>query len=175
MNNSIRNSVISLLPELPRGARILEIGARNVNGSVRDLFDGISIDKISVTFNTTGIVILAMYFAMAQERGLNLRDLWGTALNNPLASYVSCNSGVLPAPKDALRELTDIVEFTTQIMPRWNPLNIGSYEYRENGANAVQELAFMFGNAIAYTDSFLILEEHSFKTRAKALVDLLTG
>jgi methylmalonyl-CoA mutase N-terminal domain/subunit len=122
---------------------------------MRDLFDGIPIDKISVTFNTTGIVILAMYFAMAQERGLELKDLWGTALNNPLASYVSCNSGVLPTPKDALRELTDIVEFATQYMPKWNPLNIGSYEYRENGANAIQELAFMFGNAIAYTNSFL--------------------
>jgi methylmalonyl-CoA mutase N-terminal domain/subunit len=122
---------------------------------MHDLFDGIPIDQISITFNTTGIVILAMYFAMAQERDLDLKDLWGTALNNPLASYVSCNSGVLPAPKDALRELTDIVEFTTEFMPKWNSFNIGSYEYRENGADAIQELAFMFGNAITYTDSFL--------------------
>jgi methylmalonyl-CoA mutase N-terminal domain/subunit len=90
---------------------------------MHDLFDGIPIDQISITFNTTGIVILAMYFAMAQERDLDLKDLWGTALNNPLASYVSCNSGVLPAPKDALRELTDIVEFTTEFMP--NLTNIG--------------------------------------------------
>ena len=122
---------------------------------MHDLFEGIPIDQISITFNTTGIVILAMYFAMAQEKGIDLKDLWGTALNNPLASYVSCNSGVLPAPDDALRELTDIVEFTTEFMPKWNPLNIGSYEYRENGADAIQELAFMFGNAIAYTDAFL--------------------
>jgi methylmalonyl-CoA mutase N-terminal domain/subunit len=136
-----------------------EVGKTGVSvNSIEDmhaLFDEIPIDKISITFNTTGIVILAMYFAMAQESGLDLKDLWGTALNNPLASYVSCNSGVLPAPKDALRELTDIVEFTTEFMPKWNSFNIGSYEYRENGANAIQELAFMFGNAITYTDSFL--------------------
>lgn len=122
---------------------------------MRDLFEGIPIDQISVTFNTTGLVIPAMYFAMAQERGIELKNLRGTALNNPLASYVSCNSGVLPAPKDALRELTDIVEFAVKETPLWNPMNIGSYEYRENGATAVQELAFMFGNAIAYTDAFL--------------------
>lgn len=122
---------------------------------MRDLFEGIPIDRISITFNTTGLVIMAMYFAMARERGVPFKNLWGTALNNPLASYVSCNSACLPIPEDALRELTDIVEFAVRNLPKWNPMNIGSYEYRENGANAIQELAFMFGNAMAYTDSFI--------------------
>lgn len=136
-----------------------EVGKTGVSiNSIEDmqaLFGGIPIDKISVTFNTTSLVVLAMYFAMAQERGIDLKDLWGTALDNPLGSYVSCNSVVLPVPKDALRELTDIVEFTTRNAPKWNPLNIGGYEHRENGCSAIQELAFMFGNAIAYSDSFI--------------------
>jgi methylmalonyl-CoA mutase N-terminal domain/subunit len=122
---------------------------------MRDLFSGIAIDEISVTFNTTGLVVPAMYFAMAEERGLNLKSLRGTALNNPLASYVSCNSNVLPAPGDALREVTDMMEFALRETPQWNPMNIGSYEYRENGATAVQELGFMFGAAMAYCDAFI--------------------
>ncbi|MFH1349320.1 MAG: methylmalonyl-CoA mutase family protein [Pseudomonadota bacterium] len=122
---------------------------------MRDLFEGIPIDKISITFNTTGMVMMAMYFAMAQERGIPFKNLWGTVLNNPLASYVSCNSACLPTPKDAIRELTDFVEFAVQNLPKWTPFNIGSYEYRENGASAIQEMAFMFGNAIAYTDAFI--------------------
>jgi len=122
---------------------------------MKDLFEGIPIDKISVTFNTTGLVMMAMYFAMARERGVSFESLWGTVLNNPLASYVSCNSACLPSPRDALRELTDFVEFTVRNLPKWNPLNIGSYEYRENGANAIQEMAFMFGNAMAYSDAFI--------------------
>ncbi|MDP6689799.1 MAG: methylmalonyl-CoA mutase family protein [Alphaproteobacteria bacterium] len=136
-----------------------EVGKTGVSiNSIEDMaavFKDIPIEETSVTFNTTGVVVPAFYFAMAEERGLKLAQLSGTCLNNPLGSYVSCNSGVLPAPQDALRELADQVAFAGKHMPKWSAFNIGSYEYRENGATAVQELAFMFGNAIAYSDAFL--------------------
>ncbi|MDP6811650.1 MAG: methylmalonyl-CoA mutase family protein, partial [Alphaproteobacteria bacterium] len=136
-----------------------EVGRTGVSmNSIEDMADAfadIPIDRISVTLNTTSVVLPAIYFAMAEERGIAVADLKGTCRNNPLVDYVSCNSGVMPAPDDALRELADFVAFTLDHAPKWNPFNIGSYEYRENGATAVQELGFLFGNAIAYTDALI--------------------
>ncbi|MBI4012890.1 MAG: methylmalonyl-CoA mutase [Candidatus Rokubacteria bacterium] len=136
-----------------------EVGKTGVSvNSIEDMhavFDGIPIERVSITFNTTSLTVLAMYFAMAEERGVPIERLRGSALNNPFASYASCNSGCLPAPEDALRELGDIMEFCVRHMPGWNPTSIGGYELREGGATAVQEVAFMFGNAIAYTEAFL--------------------
>ncbi|MAG97392.1 MAG: methylmalonyl-CoA mutase, partial [Rhodospirillaceae bacterium] len=129
--------------------------AMNSIEDMADAFADIPIERISVTLNPTSVVVPSIYFAMAEERGLALADLKGTCRNNPLVDYVSCNSGVMPAPKDALRELADFVAFTQEHTPSWHPFNIGSYEYRENGVTAVQELGFLFGNAIAYTDALI--------------------
>ena len=129
--------------------------AMNSIEDMADAFADIPIERISVTLNPTSVVVPSIYFAMAEERGLALADLKGTCRNNPLVDYVSCNSGVMPAPQDALRELADFVAFTQEHTPSWHPFNIGSYEYRENGVTAVQELGFLFGNTIAYTDALI--------------------
>ncbi len=129
--------------------------AMNSIDDMADAFADIPIERISVTLNPTSVVVPSIYFAMAEERGIALRDLKGTCRNNPLVDYVSCNSGVMPAPQDALRELADFVAFTQEHTPNWHPFNIGSYEYRENGVTAVQELGFLFGNTIAYTDALI--------------------
>lgn len=122
---------------------------------MRDLFVGVDPAKISITFNTTGILPLCFYIAMAEERGIKRDQLRGSQLNNPLGSYVSTGGVTLPHPVEAIRELVDEIEFCAHQMPRWNPLSIGGYELREAGATPVQELAFMFANAIAYAEGCL--------------------
>lgn len=134
-----------------------EVGKTGVCiNSVEDmhtLFEEIDPPSVSITFNTTGIVPLCFYVAMAEERGIPHSLLWGTQLNNPLASYVSTGGVTLPHPNDAIRELVDEIDYTLAEMPKWNPLSIGGYEIREAGSTAVQEVAFMFANAIAYSEA----------------------
>jgi len=120
------------------------------------LFDGIPLDRVSVsyTINSTAAVILAMLVALADRRGIDRKRLSGTLQNDTLKEYVARGTWVFPiAP--SLRLTTDVIEFCSRQLPRFNPISITGAHMKEAGADVVQELAYTFGHAIAYTDSVL--------------------
>ncbi|MGK5085085.1 methylmalonyl-CoA mutase family protein [Bdellovibrionota bacterium FG-1] len=121
---------------------------------MRTLFDGIDLAKVStsMTINATASILLAFYVAVAQERGVEIRDLRGTVQNDVLKEYVARGNYIYP-PQGALRLATDMFAWCSQNTPKWNPISISGYHIREAGSTAVQELAFTFANAIAYVDA----------------------
>jgi methylmalonyl-CoA mutase N-terminal domain/subunit len=118
------------------------------------LFDRIPLDKVSVsmTINATAAPILAMYLALAENRGIPWNRLSGTIQNDILKEYIARGTYIFP-PQPSLRIITDIVSFCKTHVSQWNTMSISGYHIREAGATAVQELAFTFANAIAYLDS----------------------
>lgn len=117
------------------------------------LFDGIPVDKISVSLVTCqpigNISILGMYFAMAEERGLDLNALAGTSQNDFLMeTAISLGFEELP-PAAAFRLSCDAIEFCAKHAKRWNPINIDAYAYRETRLNAIQEVAIGLSHAMA--------------------------
>jgi len=135
-----------------------EVGKAGVSVStLRDIetvFDGISLDKIttSMTINAPATILLAMYVAVGQKQGLEQSKLGGTVQNDVLKEYVARGMYIYP-PKPSMRMTTDISEYCSQHMPRWNTISISGYHIREAGATAVQEIAFTFANAIAYVQA----------------------
>ncbi|RMF96642.1 MAG: methylmalonyl-CoA mutase [Candidatus Schekmanbacteria bacterium] len=123
---------------------------------MEEIFDGIEIDKISVsmTANAQAAVMLAMYIAVAKKRGIPLHKLRGTLQNDIIKEYVSRGTYIY-SPMGAMRLASDIIEFCSLNLPQWNPISISGYHYREAGCNAIQEIAFMFSAAIAYIDDVL--------------------
>jgi len=120
------------------------------------LFDGIPLDKVSVsmTINSTAAVLLAMYLVLAEKRGIPWDRLRGTIQNDILKEYIARGTYIFP-PRPSLRIVTDILSFCREHVPHWNTMSISGYHIREAGANAVQELAFTFGNAIEYIQAAL--------------------
>ena len=120
------------------------------------LFDGIPLGKVttSMTINATATAILAMYIATAQAQGFEQAILGGTVQNDILKEYVARGLYIFP-PEPSMRLTVDLIEYCARNMPRWNPISISGYHIREAGANAVQELAFTFANAIAYVEACL--------------------
>ena len=118
------------------------------------LFERIPLDKVSVsmTINATAAVILAMYLALAEKRGIPWNALAGTIQNDILKEYIARGTYIFP-PRPSLRILTDIVSFCQTRVPKWNTMSISGYHIREAGATAVQELAFTFANAVAYLEA----------------------
>jgi len=118
------------------------------------LFDQIPLGQVSVsmTINATAAVILAMYLAVAEKRGIPLAELSGTIQNDLLKEYVARGTYIFP-PRPSLRIVADIFSFCQQRVPRWNTISISGYHIREAGATAVQELAFTFANAVEYVRS----------------------
>jgi len=135
-----------------------EVGKTGVSvSSLRDvevIFDGIALEKIttSMTINAPAIILLAMYVAVGQKQGLSQASLGGTVQNDVLKEYVARGMYIYP-PKPSMRMITDIFEYCSQHMPRWNTISISGYHIREAGATAVQEIAFTFANAIAYLEA----------------------
>jgi len=117
-------------------------------------FEGIELDRVSVsmTINATGIILLACYIAVARRQGIGLDRLSGTLQNDVLKEYVSRGTYIYPV-EASLRITTDIFEFCTREMPRYNFISISGYHIREAGSTAAQELAFTFANAIAYIEA----------------------
>jgi len=132
-----------------------EVGKAGVSVStLRDIeivFDGISLDKIttSMTINAPATILLAMYIAVGQKQRLEQSKLGGTVQNDVLKEYIARGMYIFP-PKPSMRLVTDIFEYCSQHMPRWNTISISGYHIREAGATAAQEVAFTFANAIAY-------------------------
>ncbi len=121
---------------------------------MKTLFKGIPLDRVSVsmTINATAAVILAMYLAVARQKQIPWTDLSGTIQNDLLKEYIARGTYVFP-PLASLRIITQIVSFCQERVPRWNTMSISGYHIREAGANAVQELAFTFANAITYIEA----------------------
>lgn len=115
------------------------------------LFDGIDLQKVSssMTINATASILLAMYVSIARRQGADLTQLSGTIQNDILKEYAARGTYIYP-PKASMRLITDIFEFCSKELPRWNTISISGYHIREAGANAVQELAFTLCNAKAY-------------------------
>ncbi len=123
---------------------------------MRDLFDQIPLDKVStsMTINAPAIVLLAMYCVVAEEQGVSTEVISGTIQNDILKEYIARGTYVFP-PDHSMRLITDIFEYCSQHIPRWNTISISGYHIREAGSTAVQELAFTLSNALAYVDSAL--------------------
>ncbi|MBE0664868.1 MAG: methylmalonyl-CoA mutase, partial [Candidatus Aminicenantes bacterium] len=120
------------------------------------LFAEIPLDKVSVsmTINASAAVILAMYLAVAEKRGIALDRLSGTIQNDLLKEYIARGTYIYP-PKPSLRIISNIFSFCQEQVPKWNTISISGYHIREAGSTAVQELAFTFADAIEYVKSAL--------------------
>ncbi|MEG9226340.1 protein meaA [Aeromicrobium sp. Sec7.5] len=140
--------------ELSRG----EVGKVGVPiphlGSMRRLFQDIPLEEMntSMTINATAMWLLAMYQVAAEEQGAPPESLAGTTQNDIIKEYLSRGTYVFP-PEASLRLTTDMIAYTVNNIPKWNPLNICSYHLQEAGATPVQELAFAMSTAIAVLDS----------------------
>jgi ethylmalonyl-CoA mutase len=122
-------------------------------GDMRTLFDGIPLGEMntSMTINATAAWLLALYVALADERGVPRTALQGTTQNDIIKEYLSRGTHVYP-PAASMRLIKDTIVFATREMPKWNPTNICSYHLQEAGATPVQEIAFALANAIAVLD-----------------------
>jgi methylmalonyl-CoA mutase N-terminal domain/subunit len=123
---------------------------------VEALFDGIDLERISVsmTINPTAWILLAMYVAVAEARGLDPGRLSGTVQCDILKEYVAQKEWVFPI-RPSLRLVRDIIVFAAERLPRYNPINVSGYHISEAGATAVQEVAFTLANGIAYVEEVL--------------------
>ncbi len=103
----------------------------------------------SMTINATASTLLALYLAVAEERGIPKEKLSGTIQNDVLKEYIARGTYIFP-PAPSLRIITDIFEYCTREVPNWNTISISGYHVREAGATAVQEVAFTLANGLAY-------------------------
>jgi len=123
----------------------------NTLDDMRTLLKDIPLEKVStsMTINSTAPTLLAMYMAVAHERGVSPDVLRGTTQNDILKEYVARNTYIYP-PRASMRLCADLIDYCAKQVPKWYPISISGYHVREAGANAVQELAFTFANAIEY-------------------------
>ena len=121
---------------------------------MRILLKDIPLDKVSIsmTINSTAIILLALLIVIAEENDVNLSQLKGTVQNDILKEYIARGTFIYP-PKFSMKLVTDIFEFCDENMPFWNTISISGYHMREAGSDAIQELAFTFSNAISYIDA----------------------
>jgi len=118
------------------------------------LFDGIPIDQIntSMTINATAMWLLALYVALAEERGVDPKVLQGTTQNDIIKEYLARGTYIFP-PRHSMRLIVDMYDYCLHRIPRWNASNICSYHLQEAGATPTQELAFALANAMAVLDA----------------------
>src|ERR1700748_2786318 len=115
------------------------------------LFDGIDLQKItsSMTINATASTLLAMYIALAKKQGADLKLISGTVQNDILKEYAARGTYIYP-PEASMRLITDVFEYCSKEVPKWNTISISGYHIREAGSTAVQELAFTLANGKTY-------------------------
>jgi methylmalonyl-CoA mutase N-terminal domain/subunit len=121
---------------------------------MRLLFHEIPLGKVStsMTINSTAAILLALYIAVAEENGVSRNQLNGTIQNDVLKEYIARGTYIFP-PGPSLRIITDIFDFCSREVPKWNTISISGYHIREAGADAVQEVAFTLADGIAYVDA----------------------
>jgi methylmalonyl-CoA mutase, N-terminal domain len=135
-----------------------EVGKVGVSISSLDdfalLFEGIPLGEVttSMTINATAPILLAMYVAVGKRQRVPVERLGGTTQNDILKEYIARGTYIFP-PRPSMRLATDLIAYCAEALPRWNPISISGYHIREAGADAVQELAFTFADAIAYVES----------------------
>jgi methylmalonyl-CoA mutase len=120
------------------------------------LFDRIPLDLMSVSMTMNGAVlpVLAMYIVAAEEQGVSAEKLSGTLQNDILKEFMVRNTYIYP-PEPSMRIVADIIGYTAQHMPRFNPISISGYHMQEAGATCVQELAFTLADGIEYVRAAL--------------------
>ncbi|WP_113154582.1 methylmalonyl-CoA mutase [Nitratireductor sp. OM-1] len=118
---------------------------------MRQLFDGIPLDKMSVSMTMNGAVlpIMALYIVAAEEQGVAHRDLSGTIQNDILKEFMVRNTYIYP-PKPSMRVISDIFAYTAEHMPKFNSISISGYHMQEAGASADLELAYTIADGIEY-------------------------
>lgn len=134
-----------------------EVGREGVNIStladMEILFDKIPLDEVttSMTINAPAPIVLAMYVALADNRGIAREKLGGTIQADMLKEFIAQKEWICP-PEHSLKLVIDLIEFCTKEMPRWNSISISGYHIREAGSTAVQELAFTLYDGITYVE-----------------------
>ena len=120
---------------------------------MQNLFENIPLDKMntSMTINATAAWLLSLYIATAERQGSKPEQLTGTTQNDIIKEYLSRGTFVFP-PDASMRLTSEIVTYTVEHAPKWNPINICSYHLQEAGATPVQEIAFAMANAISVLD-----------------------
>lgn len=115
------------------------------------LFDRIKLEEVStsMTINATAFILLAFYVAIAKKQGADLSKISGTIQNDILKEYAARGTYIYP-PKPSMRIITDIFEWCSKELPKWNTISISGYHIREAGSTAVQEVAFTLSNGKAY-------------------------
>jgi len=123
-------------------------------GDMEALFDQIPLDQMntSMTINATAPWLLALYVAVAQRQGVDPSALQGTTQNDVLKEYLSRGTYIFP-PAPSVRLTTDLITYTVENIPKWNPTNICSYHLQEAGATPTQELAYALSSATAILDA----------------------
>ncbi|MFC4504241.1 MULTISPECIES: protein meaA [Streptomyces] len=123
-------------------------------GDMRRLFQDIPLEQMntSMTINATAMWLLALYQVVAEEQGTDVTLLQGTTQNDIVKEYLSRGTHVFP-PEPSLRLTTDMICYTVNHIPKWNPINICSYHLQEAGATPVQEIAYAMSTAIAVLDA----------------------
>src|ERR1700755_1084684 len=140
--------------ELARG----EVGKVGVpvahKGDMAALMDGIPLDEMntSMTINATAAWLLALYIVTAEAQGVAPDALQGTTQNDIIKEYLSRGTYAFP-PGPSMRLIADMVAYTVEHVPKWNPVNVCSYHLQEAGATPVQEIAFSMATAIAILDA----------------------
>jgi len=122
-------------------------------GDMHTLFDGIPLDEMntSMTINATAAWLLALYVTVGEENGIARSQLKGTTQNDIIKEYLSRGTYAFP-PGPSMRLIADVVAFTVNEIPSWNPINVCSYHLQEAGATPVQEIAYTLATAIAVLD-----------------------
>jgi methylmalonyl-CoA mutase N-terminal domain/subunit len=120
------------------------------------LFKDIKLEDVStsMTINATGFILLAFYVALAKKQGADLSKINGTIQNDILKEYAARGTYIYP-PKPSMRIITDIFEWCSKELPKWNTISISGYHIREAGSTAVQEIAFTLSNGKAYVQAAL--------------------
>ncbi len=118
------------------------------------LFEGIPLDKVStsMTINSPAAMIFAFYLAVAKKQGVPFEKLRGTLQNDILKEYIAQKEFIFP-PHPSMRIITDMIEYTTEHVPQWNPVSVSGYHIREAGSTAVQELAYTLADGFAYIEA----------------------
>ena len=140
--------------ELARG----EVGKVGVpvshRGDMAALMDGIPLGEMntSMTINATAAWLLALYIVAAEEQGVPQEQLQGTTQNDIIKEFLARGTYAFP-PAPSMRLIADMIAYTVEHVPKWNPINICSYHLQEAGATPVQEIAYAMSNAIAVLDA----------------------
>ena len=156
-----------------------EVGKEGVSISTladfERLFADIPLGEVttSMTINCTASVALAMYLALAEKQGVAWSRIGGTMQNDMLKEFIAQKEWIC-GPDPAVRIVTDMIEFTSQHVPRFNPVSISGYHIREAGSTAVQELAFTLADGLAYVEAARArgLDVDSFAPRLSFFFDI---